>query len=335
MLQKDSKTLNTKIELIQYDQTVVQKKFLTEKDDVKSLFENKQNNWINVVGFSDTSYITKVCASLGLYNFDINELLYRPDVIKIVAYDNIYFALLTIFTKDKDNAIKPQQVAFILGENYVVSFIDNNDSFISLLDTYVENNVVTLKRKSSDFLFYLLMSAVCMQNNQFVLKEEENIVAIEEKLLADNEGDDILHFLHTQRLAQMKMKHFNNSLREEFENIFDNDNQLIQEDTLNYFNNLEDRLRSLSANIEYYRESIFSLQDLYYNTINTNTNNVMKRLTVISIIFIPLTFLAGIWGMNFKFMPELDFKYGYLYAWLSFIIVAILIVVYMKKKNWF
>lgn len=174
-----------------------------------------------------------------------------------------------------------------------------------------------------------------MHNNQFVLKEEEHIVAIEEKLLEDNNGDDILHFLHTQRLAQMKMKHFNNSLREEFENIFDNDNELIQDDTLNYFNNLEDRIRSLSANIEYYRESIFSLQDLYYNTINTNTNNVMKRLTVISIIFIPLTFLAGIWGMNFKFMPELDFKYGYLYAWTSFLIVAILIILYMRRKKWF
>lgn len=332
---KKEKSSPTAIEFMQYDMNETSRKSIEKDVSVKTLFNDNKVNWVNVVGLQDTAYITKICSDFGLYNFDIKELLMKPDVIKIALYEDITFALLTLFNKDSEDVIKAQQVAIILGRNFVVSFVERNKSFNALLNTYIENNIVTLKKKSSDFLFYILMSAICQQNNQFVLKEEESLVAIEEELIENNKSEDILHFLHTQRLAQMKMKHYNNSLREEFENIFDNDNHLIQEDTMNYFNNLEDRLRTLSSNIEYYRESIFSLQDLYYNTINTNTNIVMKRLTIISIIFIPLTFLAGIWGMNFDVMPELRFKYGYLGAWISFILVAVAIVIYLKKKKWF
>lgn len=332
---KEINGMNTSIEFIQYNETILNTKKIEKITNLQELIEPNHVNWIKISGLSDKEYISKICLEFGLYSFDIRELLENPQVIKIALYDKVTFALLNIFTKDDNDCVVPEQIALILGDNYLISFMENDHIFYEYIKTSIDTNIVNVKKKGADYLFYLLLSGICYLNNQFVLKAEEDLISIEETLLGQTNTDNMMHYLHNQRLLHTKMKHFTASFREEYENLFDNDNHLLKDETMNYFKNLDNRLRSLSSNIEYYRESLFSLLDLYYNNINTNTNNVMKRLTVISSIFIPMTFLAGVWGMNFTFMPELNWQYSYVCVWLLFLILPILIYKFLKKKKWF
>ena len=163
---------------------------------------------------------------------------------------------------------------------------------------------------------------------------EDYLLEIEDQLIMQNETIDVLHTLSKERMTPIRIKRFMSSLREEFENLLENTNNIIKPENLIYFENLDDKFRTISSNIYSYEELVKSLIDLYYNNNEMKMNKIMKRLTVVATVFIPLTFLVGVWGMNFDIMPELKWKYGYLMSWGLFIIIAGLVVLLMKKKKW-
>lgn len=325
----------TKIELIQYDRNNYKTQEVSIDAKLKSLIDNSKINWFKIVGMSDVDNISKICVDMGLHGFDIRDLLSPQQITKVVTYDNVDFILMHGFYFNQDEILEDTQIAFLLGENFVVSIQESeNPLFDSITESIQENNA-QLHDKSVDYLLYILMTAINAQIVNTVIKIEDLLSDVEENLISQNNQVDIMHYLRTCRLYYTYMKRAVLALREELRNILDNTNKLIAEENIIYFNNYDDKLRATLGNLEGLLESINSLFEIYYNNNNLKMNNIMKQLTIVSTIFIPLTFLVGVWGMNFDNMPETKWKYGYLFAWIILVVILLLVLMILKKKKWF
>ncbi len=324
----------TSVELIQYNEKDFTQRTLSPQSDFKKQIKKDFTNWFKVTGFSDVEYINRICRDFGLHSFDIRELLADANFVKVVLYDDVTFSLISGYYLNDERVMEDMQIAFILGDNFVISFKEAPLPVFNEVERAISENNITLRKKGADFLLYILFNTINSFNNNFITMSEDYLLEIEDQLIMQNETIDVLHTLSKERMTPIRIKRFMSSLREEFENLLENTNNKIKPENLIYFENLDDKFRTVSSNIYSYEELVKSLIDLYYNNNEMKMNKIMKRLTVVATVFIPLTFLVGVWGMNFDIMPELKWKYGYLMSWGLFIVIAGLVILLMKKKKW-
>lgn len=326
----------TSIELIQYSTDDVLVTTLQPDSQLKKEINRDKINWFKVTGISDVSRIAQICHEFGLHAFDVKELMSKQQLVKVVQYNDITFILMSGFYADDDmRTLNNMQIAFIAGENVVVSFKEAPvHVFDDVLQALKDNNAL-LRQKGPDYLLYILLSTVNSLNTSLIIKAEDLLAEIEDQLILQKESENLLQFLHAQRLDYMHIKRFMVSFREEYYNLQHSGNNFIQDENVVFFEDLDDRLRTTLGRLDDLHESIISLLDLYYNNNNLKLNLIMKRLTVVSTIFIPLTFMVGVWGMNFKVMPELEWEYGYLVSWVSFVLIGVIVFTFMKIKKWF
>lgn len=330
------KNIPMSIELVQYDNMRVEVKNIQLQSSIAEQLDKSKVNWVKITGISDATTVNRICKELGLHSFDVKDLLADQQVVKAVGYDNVSFILTSAFYQDKAVVdIDDMQVAFILGKNFVVSFQEASVPVFEEVKKNIEENNVLIKQKGADFLLYILLNAVNMSNITTVMDIEDRLAEIEDQLIIGRDSIDILQLLHECRVDYMHIKRSIISLREEFTNLLHNTNKLIKEENLVYYNDFDDRMRTTLGDLASFYESLTSLLDLYYNNNNLKMNEIIKRLTIVSTIFIPLTFMVGVWGMNFKLMPETDWKYGYLVAWLILIAIAVFSYLWIRKQKWF
>lgn len=327
----------TTVTLFQYDSKQMSVKDLTSCEHLKNEIDNSKVNWLKIVGISDAERISRICYEFGLHGFDIRDLMSNQQVVKVVTYDKVTFILMPgFYIKEEENyRLEDMQVAFILGDNYVVSFQESDIPVFEDVQAALKENQMLIRQNGNDYLLYLLLRVVNTLNNNTVMEMEDGLDGIEDSLLLGHNDKNIMPFVRIRRLDYTHVKRFIVSLREEFINLLRNTNKLILDENIVYFNDFDDKLRVTLSNLESFHESLVSLLDIYYNNNNLRMNGIMKQLTIVSTIFIPLTFLVGVWGMNFKFMPELDCYYGYMVAWILFIVIGLVVWAWMKRKRWF
>ncbi|MDU1890480.1 MAG: magnesium/cobalt transporter CorA [Dysgonomonas sp.] len=330
------KNIPMTIELTQYDSTHVEIRDIPLQASLKKHIDKTKVNWFRITGISDASVVDKVCHEFGLHVFDVKDLLSDRQVVKVVSYDDVLFILASSFYREESGAVDDIQVAFILGKNYIVSFQEASIPIFDEVKKNIEENNLLIRKKNSDFLLYILMNAVHVSTTNTVMSVEDELAEIEDQLIQKrNSTKDILQYLHSCRINYMHIKRSVVSLREEYSNLLHNTGQLIRDDNMVYFNDFDDRMRSIIGDLASFHESLTSLLDLYYNNNNLKLNEIMKRLTIVSTLFIPLTFMVGVWGMNFKFMPETDWEHGYMFAWLILAVIGLSTFLWMKKQKWF
>lgn len=330
------KNIPMSIELTRYDTSHVEIKNIPVQSSIKSQIDNTKVNWFKITGISDASQVDRICREFGLHGFDVKDLLSDQQVVKVVSYDEVIFILVSSFYREDKGNVDDIQVAFILSENCIVSFQESSIPVFEEVKKNIEENNLVIRKQSADFLLYILLNAVNVCNSNTVMSIEEELADIEDQLIRKkNSNVDILPYLHLCRVNYMHIKRSVAALREEYVNLLHDTNKLIRKENVVYFNHFDDRMRSIIADLASFHESLTSLLDLYYNNNNLKLNEIIKRLTIVSTMFIPLTFMVGVWGMNFDFMPETNWPYGYLFAWAILILIALFTFVWMKKQKWF
>lgn len=325
----------SKVEIYQYNTADFKPLKANIEEDLRTKLVPNSNNWIEVRGLSDGANIYRICKDISLHGFDIRDLLSSQQVIKVTVYESVVFIIISCFRMSEDFQFEEIKIAFALGNNFLISFQENEDSIFEDVKKAISENMLQVKEKAIDFLLYLLLNAVNSININTIMQMEEELVEIEEQLISGKNPENIQEMLHEKRMHYTHVKRSLVALREEFPNLIQTQNPLIRRENMVYFQNFDDRIRSLFGNLESYHESLISLSDVYYNNNNQIMNEIMKRLTVVSTVFIPLTFLVGVWGMNFKYMPETDWKYGYLFAWIIMAFVGVGTYILMKWRKWF
>ena len=255
---------------------------------------------------------------------------------KIEEHEKYNVIILKLLSYDEKNELIPQQLSIIQGEKFLLTFTERESDFFNEIETAIQNNVLKIRDRQSDFLLSVLLNSVMACCMSIIISMEDDLEDIEERLMSPDTAeipgiDDIQTHRKNYRLIKKTII----PLKEEFSKLLHNENILLHKANRPFFNDVNDHLQFIIQTLDSCREMFPTLVELYVSNNDLRMNNIMKQLTVVSTIFIPLTFLVGIWGMNFHNMPELSWEYGYLYAWGLMLITAVAVYLYIKRKKWY
>ena len=327
----------TDIRLTQYNESILR------NHDVKTGDASFQKhvdanciNWFQVSGLTNSEAITRMVNEFGMHNLDAKDILTPQHVVKIEEYDKHMLIVLNSSYYDANTEIKSEHISILVTENVVITFTESNNPVFESTYKALESNMLNLRKKGSGLLLAFLLNTIIANLVESVSKVEEMLEDIEETLLdIKSDQTNMGPLIQQRRHEYMIIRKNSQPLKEQFAKLLRTENGIISSDMLPVYNDLSDQLLFVIQTTESCREIISSLVDLYISNNDLRMNAIMKRLTVVSTIFIPLTFLVGVWGMNFKIMPELDWSYGYAIAWFVMLITAIATWFYMRRKDWF
>lgn len=323
----------TTIRVIQYNNEEFDQRILSGKDQIKDIYENNKVTWIDIEGFSNLDMITSICKTFEVHDLLVEDALNTDHIPKYEEGEEYLVFSLKNFREEGKN-IKDTHVTLLMKKKLVISFQEESSSIIPPKVERIKAGKGRARRKGSDYLFFVLIDSFLDSYYTFFENLREEINEIDDMLLVarhKNHIEDIYDLKN--KLTSVRKNLF--PLKIAINELMTDESELIEDENLKYFNDSKDHINEL---IEYYNsfaEMINNLVSLNENNIANNTNRVMKVLTIIATVFIPLTFIAGIYGMNFSNMPELNWQYGYYYALFFMFVIGLAIVGLMKWKKWF
>lgn len=311
-------------ETLERQEVISAKELLEERRDVVK--------WLDVIGIANIETVYEICRDLGIHPLAQEDILNTSQSPKAEEYDSFLFMVTKNIFFDEDGALDTEQICLVLFDDTVVTFQEyDNDSFQYIHQRLEEGK--TLRKNGSDDLIYALIDSIV--DNYFIVLEAigEEIDEVEDQLLEKPEKEVLNRIYHLKR----ELIFFRNILwptRNIASELARGEFEAIDTKTIIYFRDVYDHVIQMIDIVETYRDICSGMLDTYLSSIGYKTNEVMKILTVFSTIFIPLTFLAGVYGMNFKFFPELDWKLGYFGFWGVSALITIFMLRFLRNKGW-
>lgn len=325
----------TKISVIDYTNTTLSELNNITPEESFPFKDSASVSWINVDGIHNTDIIQAFGTHFDFHPLvleDIVNTLHRP---KFEEFNDYVFMTLKMLGIDKDGStIIAEHISFILGKNYLISFQEEKGDVFDPIRARLRESKGNIRNRGGDYLFYRLVDAIVDQYFFITDLLSDQIERLEEQVLK-SQTSKILHEIQKLKHQLIFLRKSLSPLREAITLLQKNEVKLIQKNTVHYFNDVYEHIIQVTESIEMYREMAANLMDLYQSGINNRMNQVMKVLTIIATIFIPLTFIVGVYGMNFDYMPELRWKYGYFFTWGIMIAVVLLMLKYFRRKKWF
>ncbi len=308
-----------------------------ETNNIEEAFKYEDSahiTWINVNGLSNTEDIITLGNHFGLHPLIQEDIVSTNQRPKIDEYEDYLFIVFKMLHYDDKEELTIEHVSLIMGKDYVLTFQEAEGDVFDDLRERLEHGKGRIRGAGSDYLMFAILDAI-VDNYFSVIDFLSNKVEIlEDKLFDDKTDDTIAEDIQEIKKEILKIRRSIMPLREVVNRLEKIESPLIEERTNKYIRDLYDHIIQVNESAEIYREMIWGLMDMYMTTISNKMNEVMKVLTIMASIFIPLTFMAGIYGMNFENMPELHLKYGYYYLWAAMIVVFVGMIWYFKRKKW-
>lgn len=321
------------IDLLEFSENGFNETFIMEIAELKSCFNSEKVSWVNVCGIHNTEVIRMVGEVFGVHALVLEDVLNTDHRPKVEPFGDHVFFTFKMMWHDEHNKLESEQVSIIFGSSWVVSFQERKGDIFDPIRERIRQNTGVVRAKGADFLVYRLIDVVV--DNYFLIMEhiDDRLDELEERITTDMEGDHMVDIKDVKREMLRLRKSFL-PLREAVGGLEKGITALITSKNHKYFKDVHDHLTQLSDILDGNREIISMLMDLYLANVNNRMNNVMKLLTIVSTIFIPLTFIAGIYGMNFENMPELAWPWAYFVALGIMLVIAMVMLVFFRRKNW-
>jgi magnesium transporter len=323
-----------KLSVISYDQVNLQEKVINKVEEVFS-FRNKPSvTWLNIDGVHQIEMLEQVGQHFGLHPLVLEDIASTSQRPKMEDFDDYIFVVLRMLRFDeKENETKTEQISLLLGPDFVISFQEKEGDVFDSIRERIRNNKGRIRKMGADYLAYALIDAVV--DNYFMILEKlgETIEEIEEKLVT-NPTSETLHTLHDLKREMVFLRKSVWPLREVINRLERSESPLINKSTYVYLRDVYDHTIQVIDAVETFRDMLSGMLDIYLSSVSNRMNEVMKVLTIIATIFIPLTFIAGIYGMNFRYMPELEQAWSYPTILILMLIMAIVMLVYFRRKKW-
>lgn len=296
--------------------------------------EQASVTWINLNGLSQTDPIKKIGRNFKLHPLILEDIVDTNQRPKIDEYPDYLFIVFKMLYFDKEGNFVNEHISLVLGKDYIITFQEADGDVFDSLRKRIENAKGRIRKAGADYLMFAIMDAVV--DHYFIMAEamSDRIETLEDKLFFSKTQDDITHEIQELKREVLRIRKTVYPFKEVINRLEKSESSLINERTFTYVRDLYDHISQVAESIEIYREMTWSLMDMYMTTISNRMNEVMKVLTIMASIFIPLTFIAGIYGMNFDHMPELHYEYSYYYLWGVMIIVFLGLLWYFKRKKW-
>jgi magnesium transporter len=331
----DKKTGKAKITLMDYDSKKFSEKIINKVEECFGFKKTPSVTWINIDGLDDIGVLEKIGKEFDIHPLVLEDMLNTDQRPKIEDLGNYIFIVVKMLSLDEQKMeIVSEQVSFILSKNFVISIQEaiEGDVFNSVRER-IRTGTGRHTKMGTDYLVYSLIDAIV--DNYFIILEKlgERIEELEEQVVT-NPVPEILKKIHGLKSSMIFLRKAVWPLREILSQLERGESSLIKSQTGIYFKDVYDHTIQIMDTVETFRDMLQGMLDIYISSISNKLNEVMKVLTVIATIFMPLTFLAGIYGMNFHYMPELGWKWGYPFFWVIILISGISMFIYFKKKKW-
>ncbi len=321
------------LELISYNQEQYDRIDQSSVDELLPKLKPDRINWINLDGLSNLSIIEKLQAHFCFHSLVLDDILndQRPKAEEYEDY--LYFTLKMLYSIEGDK-IEYEQISFVLGTNYLISFQEKAGDLFDPFRERIRLDQGRVRKKKSDYLLYRLIDII-IDNYYVVLDNIGNQIEEIEDNIHSNSTERAFHKIQSIKKELIFLRKAVYPLREALSKLVKGESSFVEEDNQRYFSDIYDHTVHLIDSLDTYKDLTSSLMDIHINTMNTKMNEVMKLLTIITTIFIPLSFIAGIYGMNFDIMPELRWQYGYPAVLVAMAAVVAGMLYFFKRRKWF
>ena len=291
--------------------------------------------WITINGLNQVEAIEKLGVHYGIHPLILEDIVNISQRPKIDEFDDyLYVVLKLLYLNEKDNTVVSEQINFLLGHNYVLTMHESDLDIFEGVKDRIRNTKGRVRDMGADYLLYILMDTLVDHYVNVVDVLGDTIEDFENDVLDGTITDDASKTILNLKREVLRARRTVLPSKEVVSRIEHNDHKLIGKGTLTFYKDIYDHLVQVSENIDVYREMVSNLMDMYMTTISNKMNEVMKVLTIMASIFIPLTFIAGVYGMNFNYIPELQYRNGYFIVLGVMAVIFIGMILYFKRKKW-
>ncbi|MBP7279928.1 MAG: magnesium/cobalt transporter CorA [Leptospiraceae bacterium] len=329
----EKKVEEVKLQLFTYNEDVCNE--TCDKADYERIDKNLLNNnyWLNLHGIHDVNLIETICNTLGMESLTVKQIVDTTQRPKMEDYDDYIFFSIKSISKNDFNQLYIEQLSFVLGKNYLISFQEEVGDHFNYIRQRMRDNLGLVRKKECDFLLFQLLDAI-LDNYFETLETINHEIAFIEKQTLTNPKQSTLLLIEKNKKDVSKIKKSIAPFKEALTNILQDRTHFLNKGNRKYFRDLSNSCSNAIEEANSTYSALESLTNIYFSSLSQKMNETMKVLTTVATIFIPLTFIAGIYGMNFENMPELKWEYGYFGVWGIMLLVLFGMIYYFKKKKW-
>jgi magnesium transporter len=325
----------TRMSVIDYSKENIEEQQIHSVDEVLKYKDSDTVTWVVIEGLADVGIVESIGALFNVHQLVLEDILNTHQRPKFEEYDDhLYIVLKCLLSEDEDFTVGYEQISLLVLENFVFLFKEKTDDLFRPVQLRIRASKGRFRSLGADYLMYAILDTVVDQNFILIDALDNAITSLEENLLASEPAQSALNTIQRLKREIIVIRRHVSPVRELMAGLLRSESGLIQEKTHIYLRDVSDHAIRVIESIESYRDILSGLLDIYISKVNNKMNEVMKVLTVFASIFIPLTFLVGIYGMNFEYMPELEWKWAYPALWVAFITIPASLLVYFKKKKW-
>jgi magnesium transporter len=291
--------------------------------------------WLNVAGSHQVETLEEIGSHLEIHALVLEDILDTSQRPKMEDFEQYLFIELNMLSwKEDQPQIESEQVSLILGENFVVTFQERKKDVFDPVRKRIRESKSRLTKQGADYLAYSLIDAIV--DHYFIVLENlgEQIEFLEEELVTDPDPGT-LQSIHVLKRELIFLRKSVWPLREVIGALERGESPLFRESSLIYLRDIYDHTIQIIDTVETFRDMVSGMLDIYLSSVSNRMNEIMKVLTIIATVFIPLSFIVGLYGMNFNYMPELQWKWGYPMIWGVIISVVVCMLIYFRRKKWF
>lgn len=303
-------------------------------DFVEAEIDPDYVSWLNFHGLHDQLSIEKICQKLKIDKLSI-ETIYnftrRPKVEEYPEY--MFFSVKSALPEENEVMLNQEQITFILGKDYLISFQEKSSDHFTDVRNRIEKGRGKIRSKGPDFLLFRMLEAIIDNYFEVLLSISDNIERIDAKLHI-SESKALFKEIETEKRKLIELRKIVQPMRDVTMQLEHSESTLLDQNNFYYFTNLKSSCVSALEEIEANKQILEGMSNLFYAAQGQRMNEIMKMLTVVSSLFIPLTFIVGVYGMNFKYMPELEWKSGYFMVWGIMLSLIVILMIYFIKKGW-
>jgi magnesium transporter len=320
--------------LVTYDGSGINEQELQTLDQFPARTEVAGVAWLNIDGIHDLALIEQIGQRFGIHPLAQEDIVNTGQRPKVEVFDDALFLVLKMLRYDEiEEIILAEQVSLVLGPHWLISFQETSGDVFDPVRERLRRGKGRIRTAGCDYLAYALIDAV-VDHYFHILERIGTRIEDLEEAITDSPQQKNLHAIHYLKREVIYLRKQVWPLREMVGRLIKEDSPLVHETTRLFLGDVYDHVIQSMDTIESYRDLLTSLLDLYLSMVSNRMNEVMKVLTIIATIFIPITFVAGIYGMNFKYMPELDWRWGYAMAWAVMAVIAAGLLIYFKRRKW-
>ena len=330
----DGGPVPTIVSLIDYTEEQVREKVGVTLEECLLLRDSPSVTWLNFSGLADVETIRRVGEAFGLHPLVMEDILHTGQRPKLELYDKyVYLVVKMIYRGEDRKEISYEQLSLVLGKNYVLSFQEREGDVFQSIRERIRNNKGRLRRSGADYLVYSMLDSVV--DNYFpALEKVGDLVEDIEERLSEDLDEDVLGDIYRLKREVLFLRKSIWPIREVLAALMRQDSELVSPVTNTYLGDVYDHSIQVMDVVETYFDMLSELLDVYMSTVSNRMNEIMKTLTIIATIFIPLTFIVGVYGMNFIYMPELTNELAYPMVLLAMTGVVLLMLYYFRRKGW-